>query len=69
MKTKKEKTEQEQIHSIKNPKVTYNPELDKYDDIVMFPEKVKKAKEAIARGGLPKAYYEQIARQKAEKKE
>jgi hypothetical protein len=69
MKTKEEKTEQEQIYSIKNPKVTYNPELDKYNDIVMFPEKVRKAKEHIARVGMPKAYYEQMARQKAEKKE
>lgn len=68
MKTKKEQTEEKQIYSIKNPKVTYNPELDKYADVILFPEKIKKAKEAIARGGLPKAYYEQIAKQKEEKK-
>jgi hypothetical protein len=68
MKIKKEKIEQEQIYSIKNPKITYNPELDKHEDVISFQEKLKKGRETIARIGLPKAYYEQIAKQKEEKK-
>lgn len=28
-------------------KFTYNPELNKYDNVVLFPEKVAKAKEAV----------------------
>ncbi|PIY10121.1 MAG: hypothetical protein COZ18_06685 [Flexibacter sp. CG_4_10_14_3_um_filter_32_15] len=42
----------------------YNPELDKYDNVVLFPEKVKKAKEHIAKVGMPKAYYEQLKKSK-----
>ena len=36
-------------------KVTIDPELNKYDNIILFPEKVKEAKETIARIGLPDA--------------
>lgn len=32
---------------------TYNPELDKYEDIVGFPEKVAKGREMLANAGLP----------------
>lgn len=28
-------------------KIKHNPELDKYDNVVLFPEKLAKAKEAI----------------------
>jgi hypothetical protein len=42
-----------QPNSITSPLMTVNPELDKYDDVVLFPEKVEKAKQAIARLGLP----------------
>lgn len=30
-----------------NPKFKYDPELDKYSNVVLFPEKLAKAKEAI----------------------
>ncbi|WP_375562943.1 hypothetical protein ACE193_10600 [Bernardetia sp. OM2101] len=52
---------------LKSGEITINPELDKYDDVVMFPEKVKKGRETIARIGMPKEYYEQQAKLKAEK--
>ncbi len=45
--------------------LVYNPELDKYDDIVLFPEKVKKGRETIARIGMPKEYYEQLKESKS----
>lgn len=41
------------LGTIGAPIITINPELDKYDDVVLFPEKVEKAKEIIARAGLP----------------
>jgi hypothetical protein len=41
------------LGTIGAPIITINPELDKYDDVVLFPEKVAKAKEVIARAGLP----------------
>jgi hypothetical protein len=31
----------------------YNPELDKYVDKEMFPEKMAKAREILAKAGLP----------------
>lgn len=33
-----------------------NPELNKYQDVVMFPEKLQEAKETIAKYGLPEAW-------------
>jgi len=54
---------------IKNIKITYNPELDKDEDVISFPDKLKKGRETIARIGMPKAYYEQMAKQNEEKKE
>ncbi len=36
--------------------VTVNKDLDKLDDMILFPEKVERAKKAIARLGLPKEY-------------
>ena len=32
---------------------TYNPELDKYERTVGFPEKVVKGREMLAKAGLP----------------
>lgn len=32
---------------------TYNPELDKYEGTVGFPEKVAKGREILAKAGLP----------------
>lgn len=40
--------------TIGNLLIKINRKLDKYDGVVLFPEKVAKAKEAIARLGLPK---------------
>jgi len=34
--------------------VIINPELNKYDNIVLFPEKLAKAKEHLKKTGLPK---------------
>ncbi|RZK30076.1 MAG: hypothetical protein EOO61_19770 [Hymenobacter sp.] len=41
------------LGTIGAPIITINPELDKYDDTVLFPEKVEKAKQIIACAGLP----------------
>ncbi len=69
------KTEEQEIkefinflNSLKGAKVTYNPELDKREHLVLFPEKLRKAKETIEKVGMPKAYYEQMAK-KNEKNE
>lgn len=35
------------------PIITRNPELDKEDNAVLFPEKMEKARDIIARVGLP----------------
>ena len=45
-----------------------DPELDKYDDIILFPEKLQRAKEMLAKHGLPKPIQERldkIAREKS----
>ncbi len=67
MKTREQEIK-EFCDSIKNAKVTYNPELDKLKGISLFPEKVKKAKAHLAKVGLSKEYYQQMARQKEEEK-
>lgn len=46
--------------------ITINPNLDTDDGKIYFPEKVRKAKEVLAKGKLPQAYYDQIAKQKKE---
>ncbi len=33
--------------------ITINPELNKYDDVVMFPKKLEEAKETFAKYGIP----------------
>ncbi|HWV32835.1 MAG TPA: hypothetical protein VN038_24400 [Dyadobacter sp.] len=35
------------------PLVRYNPELDKYENTVMCPDKVAKGREMLAKAGLP----------------
>ena len=42
--------------------------MNKYAEISLFPEKVKRAKAHLAKVGMPKEYYEQMARQKEEEK-
>ena len=68
MKTTKE-IKQDEIDSIKNPNYIIDPELNKYAKISLFPEKVKKAKAHLAKVGMPKEYYEQMAKQKEEEEE
>ena len=64
MKAKEEKDIHEFIASLNDEKVTYNPELDRNDNEIIFKEKVKKGRETIARIGMPKAYYEQYKKEK-----
>ncbi len=52
---------------LKSGEITIDPKLNKYANTVMFPEKVKKGRETIARIGMPKEYYEQTAKKNAEK--
>lgn len=43
---------------IRNPKkikVRYNPDLDKYEDVILFPEKVALAEKILKNVKLPKA--------------
>ncbi len=65
------KTEEQEIKEffdfMRNAKVTYNPELDKLKEVSLFPEKVKRAKEVLAKGKLPKEYYEQMAKKNEDK--
>ena len=44
-----------------------DPELDKYDDIILFPEKLQRAKEMLAKHGLPKPIQDRIDKIKREK--
>lgn len=37
----------------KVPAVRINPELNKYDDVILFPKKVQMAKEYFAKHGIP----------------
>ncbi len=64
MKIKTSKTIDELI---KNGEITINPDLEDDDDVIYFPEKVKKAKEHLAKVGMPKEYYEQMAKKNEDK--
>ena len=44
----------EELNASKVPIVIIDKSLDKLDEVVLFPEKVKKANETIAKIGLPK---------------
>ena len=43
-----------QIHKGKTPIVLIDHALDKYEDIVLFPEKLARANEMLRKIGLPK---------------
>ena len=43
-----------EINEKKVPAVRINPSLDQYDDVVMFPDKLAKANEQLAKSGFPK---------------
>ncbi len=42
-----------ELNEKKVPVVRIDKSLNKYDNIILFPEKVKKAKEAFGKFGLP----------------
>ena len=44
-----------ELNEKKKPVVRINKALNKYDDVVLFPEKVEKAKEMLRTIGLPDA--------------
>ena len=41
------------LGTIEAPIITRNPKLNEEDNAVLFPEKMEKAKQIIARAGLP----------------
>jgi hypothetical protein len=43
-----------EINEKKVPAVRIDSSLDKYDDIVLFPEKLEKANEKLTKSGFPK---------------
>lgn len=40
---------------------THNPALDKYDNIVLFKEKVERAKKILAKVGIPEKWKIELA--------
>lgn len=38
----------------KLPKIIYDKKLDKFENVILFPDAVKRAKETLAKIGLPK---------------
>ena len=43
-----------EINKKKVPAVRIDPSLDKFDNVVLFPEKLEKANEQIKKSGFPK---------------
>lgn len=43
-----------EINDKKVPAVRIDPALDKYDDVVLFPEKLAAANERVRKSGFPK---------------
>jgi hypothetical protein len=43
-----------EINEKKVPAVRIDPSLDKYDNVVLFPEKLAKANEQLKKSGFPK---------------
>jgi hypothetical protein len=43
-----------EINDSKVPAIRIDPSLDKYDDVVLFPEKLAKANKMIDKSGFPK---------------
>ena len=46
--------------------VTVNHDLDKYDNVVLFPKKLARANEMIAKWGLPKEWEDEIGESERE---
>jgi hypothetical protein len=44
----------EQLNSSKVPVIVFDKELEQFRDKVLFPEKLAKANEILAKAGLPK---------------
>jgi hypothetical protein len=44
----------------KNKKVIYNPALDKYENVILFKEKVESAKAMLAKVGIPEKWRIQL---------
>jgi hypothetical protein len=42
-----------EINEKKIPAIRINPSLDKYDNVVLFPEKLAKANEQLKKSGFP----------------
>ena len=43
-----------EINEKKIPAVRIDPSLDKYDNVVLFPDKLDKAKKKLKKSGFPK---------------
>ena len=43
-----------EINEKKIPAVRIDPSLDKYDNVILFPEKLAKANEQLMKSGFPK---------------
>ncbi len=43
-----------EVNNKKVPVVRIDPSLDKYDNVVLFPEKLEKATERLKKSGFPK---------------
>ena len=52
---------------VEAPDFSINHELDKYEDVIMFPEKLQRANEMIERYGLPKKLEERLLLRKKQK--
>jgi hypothetical protein len=44
----------EQLNSSKVPVIVFDKKLEQYRDVVLFPDKLKKANKLLAKVGLPK---------------
>ena len=59
--------EEKKVIEVNGMKFTVNHELDKYDNVILFPEKLKRANENIAKYGLPKEIEEELLLRKQQK--
>ena len=46
----------EELNKRKVPVIVIDESLDKYDNVVLFPEKLAKANEMLRTAGIPKEY-------------
>ena len=44
----------EELNTAKVPVIVFDKSLEQFRDKILFPEKLAKAKEILAKGGLPK---------------